>query len=168
MDIISKIKQEFNYVVYDPKRLIKMYEMIQQNYRLVCLYINNDVCSLWQSSNGNNWGKLSQEDFLIKNMLFITDLIFLSMLFENVFIEFLDVSLLSQMCLPQKALNIKLFHEPFWFERVFLSGIRQLKCPCTIRLFIGGRGYTEANCLHIEIKELLLSLPFEVIFFCEF
>lgn len=93
MDIIGRIKQELNYVVFDEQSINYIYEAyLKKKEKYKCLTIGNDNVILYKSDNCKSWD--GGAGFYYKSQdteKYMKDIAALSLYLENTLVEILSV-----------------------------------------------------------------------------
>lgn len=162
MDIISKIKQELNYVVFDEmvtSRVYKKWIEIQEKFK--CLTIGCNYIAIYGSKNCISWKSYYSINFNNLNaMRYTRDMAALSLCLENTFLEILGIENFGIFVTNNNFSNVCIYIGISQSRETFNKFI-DVKYGCLLKLFIHVES-SEAESIEF-IEQFFESTAFDIV-----
>lgn len=162
MDIISKIKQELNYVVFDEMVTSSVYKnWLETKETFKCLTIGCNYIAIYESKNCIAWKSNYSFNFNNLNVLrYIRDMAALSLCLENTFLEILGIENFGIFVTNNNFSNVCIYIGISQSRETFDKFI-DVKYGCLLKLFIHVES-SEAESIEF-IEQFFESTAFDIV-----
>lgn len=167
MTVLGLLYRKYNYTAFDRKNILKLNKLIKNHPGIKCITIIDTLAFLQPEITLWKWNGTWKRVFcklinINEKIKYAEDIIVLASIYQDVLVELVELSLLSQVKLPEKLKIINLYVCPYSKDGLFLRQLEKLQINFVLKLTASKYPHNCGKELEEEITSILESLPVSV------
>lgn len=160
MTVLGRLYNKYKYTAFDRNIVLELNKLIKRHPGIKCITITDTLAFLQPEITMWNWHGRWQRVFckpisINEKITYAEDIIVLASLYQDVLVELFELSLLSQVRLPEKIRIINLYVCPYSEDGIFLRQLEKLKINFVLKITASKNTHLHNEELEDEITNIL-------------